>query len=277
MQLNGKVVEFPLPLNTPGALYFGPDDTLRITTYNAAGGAVVRITGRMLRPDGSIERFEERHEPASNRTAVSSTYEIGEGWLLNVTVVETTAGVALGATWAQLLVVRGRSGATQVTGELTAGMVNAAVRLSWPSTPSHPPTERPGRIRSVAGTNPAAGAEWSETVPTRARWRLLAVRAQLVTDATVSNRRAEFIVDDGTTSLLRVWSPTQQAAGATWNYVLSDFGVDVVVAGNVLVPMPGCGPVLNAGCRIRSSTTNLQAGDDWAAPQLLVEEWLEVG
>ena len=33
--------------------------------------------------------------------------------------------------------------------------------------------------------------------------------------------------------------------------------------------------ILLAGHRIRTSTSSLQAGDDWGAPQLLVEEWLE--
>jgi hypothetical protein len=33
---------------------------------------------------------------------------------------------------------------------------------------------------------------------------------------------------------------------------------------------------LKAGWQIRTTTVNLQAGDNWGAPQLLVEEWLEV-
>src|SRR5207244_3905006 len=54
------------------------------------------------------------------------------------------------------------------------------------------------RLRSFLGTDQAAGSEISEVVPTGKFWRILAVRAQLVTSGTAGNRFPRLEIDDGT-------------------------------------------------------------------------------
>jgi hypothetical protein len=46
------------------------------------------------------------------------------------------------------------------------------------------------------------------------------------------------------------------------------------VGNNALVPIPP-DIILSDGDRIRTQTTGIVAGDDWGAPQILVEEWIE--
>jgi hypothetical protein len=80
---------------------------------------------------------------------------------------------------------------------LLQGYVTDTSRLSFPGSPIRSSIEGPGVLRSITGTNPAANAEISETVPTNARWRVHAIRFTLVTDANVANREVALTLDDG--------------------------------------------------------------------------------
>lgn len=132
-----------------------------------------------------------------------------------------------------------------------------------------------GFVRSVLGTDPAAGAEVSETVPTNARWKLHSIIASLVTDGTVANRNVNWIIDDGTTTLYTSNDNTNHAATTTASHILSENQTRGTIGTIYNSPMNPVGLVLFQGWRIRTSTTNLQAGDNWAAPQIFVEEWIE--
>lgn len=131
-----------------------------------------------------------------------------------------------------------------------------------------------GRIRSITGTDPAAGAEISEVVPDRRRWRILAVRFSLTTDATAADRIVHLHLDDGTSIFADVCVTTAHAASITKVYNFSNYGSTQLAPTTCLyIPLP---PLpLMPGYRIKTITDNLQAGDDFTAPQLLVEEWID--
>jgi len=136
--------------------------------------------------------------------------------------------------------------------------------------------EGPGCIRAITGTDPAAGSEICETVPTNARWRLLGIRFSLTTSSAVADRLVQLVIDDGTTPIL--WGdffPDVQTAGNIWTYQASLGGVEhgnrsgiqrLALVNDLILPQ---------GWRIRTSTANLQIDDDFAAPELIVEEWIE--
>lgn len=130
-----------------------------------------------------------------------------------------------------------------------------------------------GRVLiATAGDDPAAGAEVSITVPGRAVWRVLAFRAVLVTDATVTNRQVSLLVDNSETVFWQVAAGAVQTASLTVRYSAAPgIAGDAQVAGGVVVlPLPPL--TLLPGWRIRTSTVALQAGDDWGAPVLYVQE-----
>ncbi len=131
-----------------------------------------------------------------------------------------------------------------------------------------------GRLRSITGTDPAAGAEISETVPDRRRWRILAVRFTLVTDDPVADRLVHLILDDGTNIFCDVCVTTAHAASITKTYNFSNFGSTQLNPVTCLyIPLP---PLpLSPGFRIRTATDLLEVTDDFSAPQLLVEEWID--
>jgi len=159
---------------------------------------------------------------------------------------------------------------------LVAAYLTDGKTLSWPPGVHEGFTEGPGLIRTITGTDPAANVELSETVPTNARWKLLAMVATLVTDATAANRIANLFYDDGTDKLLQSTSLLAHTASQTRVYAWGQ-GIDKddssrggVVNCQIPVDTP-----LFGGYRIRTSTVGQQATDNWGAPIFTVEEWIE--
>ncbi len=121
--------------------------------------------------------------------------------------------------------------------------------------------------RVFSGSAPAAGAEFSITVPGGEVWFLINTRATLTTSVAVANRGPSLIVDDGTTQLLRVRDVTNitasQAIDINW---IGGLGAPIATgtaSHAVVFPM---GLVLPSGYRLRSLTEAIDAGDQWNAP-----------
>lgn len=159
---------------------------------------------------------------------------------------------------------------------LCQGYVTGLAGLTWPPGIHRHELEGPGNTRVITGTDPAAGNEISETVPTNAVWKLLAIRFKLVTDATVATRRVSLKIDDGANVFYWYSFSTTQSESETKNYSLraGSFAENNNIATEVIAPLGGT-LLLLEGFRIRTSTTNLQAGDNYGAPVLYVEEWIK--
>ena len=145
-----------------------------------------------------------------------------------------------------------------------------------------------GYVRTVTGTNPAAGAEVAETVPTNVRWRLKTFTVVFVADANSGNRLTNLIVDDGATAN-RKWvgrtninvtlSQTrtlvfQRGAQLPGTGFAAVTDTDSLLIGSQIPQASGI--LLVEGDRIRTATDGILAGDDYAAPIFEVEEWIEV-
>lgn len=263
-----------LYMSPPGGYVHG-DDNLRVVSYNAATGVVLTIAGRFVTLEGAIVPFARTHTPNTDRTVATTDYRLGEGWLLDVTVLVSSGTPVFGQTWARLEINRSMGSVATILAVLAMGHVTATQRLVWPGQPLYTPLERAGAIRRITGTNQAAGAEIAETVPTGARWRLLSLRVDLVTSVTAGNRRPNLIFDDGTTEYYRFQSNTNHGASLTFNYCASSIGGDTPPLGLAIPLLVPENMVLRAGHRLTTATNALDAADNYGTPELLVEEWLE--
>lgn len=261
----------------PKGLYFTRADSLRVTSFNAAAGVRIRLAGRFHDEAAREPRdFHGPHVPNTDRTVATQDYPMGDGWLEGLTVIVEAGTPVWGQTFVRVDAMRGRGASATILATIIQGLVTANHRLAWPGSPLYTPLERPGIIRSITGTDPAAGADVSETVPTGARWRLIALRALLVTDATVANRRPSLVLDDGANIYAQLPGPTDMAASTTWTNVWGE-GAQAQAGGPIpgsVAPVPATHRLLT-GHRLRTSTANLQAGDNWGVPVYLVEEWLD--
>jgi len=158
---------------------------------------------------------------------------------------------------------------------LCQGHVTSMTGLHWPDGNDEHSVSGFGNLQSVTGTDPAAGVEISDAVPTNAKWKLRAIKFTLVTDATVITRTVSITLDDGTTVFLTLTSRTGQTATQTIGYNANTFGVipaDTATQFFFVLPFD-CW--LFQTWNIKTVTVNLQAGDNFGAPVYIVEEFLE--
>jgi hypothetical protein len=215
------------------------------------------------------------HQPNSDRSQHTTYHDLAEGHLLTAMVYAPGSGYKRGQVWMNVGLQRGEGAVGIYHHQLIAGYVTNCSALVWPWARLQSSVEGPGLIRAVPGADPAAGAEVSLVVPTRARWCLHSIRFVLVTDATAVNRESDLIIDDGATTLLIIEPPALQGASGTRGY---NYGADFpslnALTQEFLIPLP-VGLILREGYRIRTVTGNLQAGDDYGIPYASVEEWID--
>lgn len=258
-----------------GGLYLAGETWLRVISYNSAAGVVVTVAGRMLHLDGSTSTFRFDHVPATDRSLATAAHQLGEGWLLNVQAYASAGAPLRGQCYVGVELSRGGVSAREPVATLVKDYVAEGQGIAWPGSPVRASIEGPGALRTIVGTNPAAGAEVLETVPTGARWRLLAVRLVLTTDATVANRATALTLDDGANQFARFAPSSVNTASTAVSHTFTSVGASFTSQGFTSPLLDPAAALLLAGYRIGTQTSNIQAADDYAAPILLVEEWIE--
>lgn len=192
---------------------------------------------------------------------------------IGVSVIDVNNGFEQGSLFCQLFLDINKTSAL----ELCAGLVHTTKSISWPHNTSIDPRPGGGHLDTVQGTDPAAGVEISETVPGNEVWKIIAVRFTLVTAAVAVSRRVHLqIVNEGAI-IFDTFNDVDQIISETKAYTCAAFGdlPDRTDDNDILIPIPS-NLVLDEGSIIRTSTTNLDAGDNFGAPSIYVEKfWTE--
>lgn len=267
----GRVIASPFQFATTD------DDNLQIVSANSLPGVVLTIQGRRFNEKGTIEAFSWIHVPSSDRTTTAENFKLGGGALLNLVIYASSGSPKIGQTYVSARMIRGLSGATLLLGALLGGYVTAAQPLAYPGSPIESSIAGGGVPRVITGTDPAAGQEFLETVPTGARWQLLAVTVSLTSSAVVTDRRSGLLVISNGVTLFRSPQTTTQAASLTrqqyWHP--GAFFNPAILSDVPIAPLPQ--PLmLQAGDIFKTNTNNLDAADNYSAPTYTVREWLEV-
>ncbi len=216
------------------------------------------------------EQINGRHTTNSNRSLATSQFSINSVPTF-LTVRPGTTSVKRGVCYVKVsLLAEG-----VIVARLAQGYITDSGTVFFPGGENESSIEGPGLLRSITGTDPAAGVEISEVVPTGARWRLIAFRFILATDATVASRTPRISIDDGTTVFFRHGNSSPQTASFSSAYNGFNSGVGNISAASdssIILPNP---PILSAGYHIATDTAQLQAGDNFSSPKYLVEEWIQ--
>ncbi|MCI0561108.1 MAG: hypothetical protein MN733_21695 [Nitrososphaera sp.] len=188
-----------------------------------------------------------------------------------LTVTCSAAAATLGSGYVR--VELGINGTRNVT--LCEGYPHLFESLAWPTTPIPTELQRRGQIIALTGTNPAANAEISETVPTGNWWKLKSFRAVLVADANAATRRVELRITVGGIVVASIPTIHSHTAGTIVIYMFADNAVAQTDGIGLISSQPiPQDIILPPASVVETVTTNKQAGDDWAAPTLLVERYL---
>lgn len=260
---------------TPSAFYMRQEDNLRLTAFNSAAGVELAVRVRFLTRDGQIIAGSDRLVPTTARAASAAFIPTTEGWILSAEVFAVAGSPRIGQCFAVLDVVRGDATVPLPLACLLQGYVTDTSRLSFPGSPIRSSIEGPGVLRSIVGTDPAAGVEIVEAVPTNARWRVHAIRFALTTSGAAANREVSLVFDDGANIFARVPSRVTQITALTFGYsAFFDAALEAVAQDTErTIRLPRID--LQGGMRFRTITTALDVGDNYTAPQYLVEEWIE--
>ena len=263
---HGERLAFGLPIVTEEVFNFldATQMTLQVQCWSDAARTV---TVRGFTRHGFISHD---HVTNSDRSVSTTTFEL-QDFPLSFQVATTSAPVRRGSLFTRITLQMGGFNVAC----LAAGYITDDQLPSYPHEGPYKSIEGYGLIRSITGTNPAAGVEISETVPTNARWRLLAMAATYVADATVATRAPMLVFDDGTTEYMRIVPGVGITASQTIICTWGDVGDDSSTTGVLGMSVLPNKIFLPQAHRIRTVTNNLQAGDNWGAPQLLVEEWIQ--
>jgi hypothetical protein len=264
------------PLALPSPHWISEDDNLVLRVWNSAAGVRLGVSLRLLDCDGRITQEFQSVTPTSDRAQNSSVFRLRQGALLTAAVVLLAGTPSRGQCYAQLGLTRGGV-ITEGNFEfvLSTGYVTVSDTVRWPGGQRQFPSEGPGALLSVAGADPAAGSQIVTTVPTGARWRLRHWTATLVTSAVVANRNAYVRITDGANVLALWFFNITQTAGQTRTYWLGPSTPNTQsFANDVWSPIPP-DVQLAAGWVISTVVTGMDAGDDWGAPRLTVEEWID--
>lgn len=138
---------------------------------------------------------------------------------------------------------------------------------SWSWDYSTPKTE--------ATANPAAGAEPNGVTATATRYRLYALRFELVTDANVANRTITCSINlDGTNPFIVAASTTAHTAGLTRQYCFyfgKTLNEETIVGTQYHIGLGAGQPFLELpiGATVTFVITNKQAGDDATATTIV--------
>ena len=264
----------------PSALYVGVNDQLSVQAVgHSVGFFTLTLDIRLLLPDGTIQVQQEQVIVGGPYTITNLNFTLAEGFLLSVALRTQDSTMKRGRVFGLIALIRQTSPVTTLQLELTRGYVSVFSPVAWPAIPPDFPTGRPGSIQNIPVSNPAAGADWTQAVPSLARWRILSVKATLTTSAAAANRCAQLALGVPGSLVYVAVPAVLQAASLTYIY---NFGAGVTTllatVGATTLSVITAIPVdfwLQNGASIASATQNIQAADQWSGIQIQVEESLD--
>jgi hypothetical protein len=230
---------------------------------------------RIMRPDGTISVQEESQTITSAFTVFTKNVRLTEGWLLTASVSSGSVSALRGNCYTAVRILRGFPPAGTFAYTLTQGYVTPNSAVSWPGSIMEPPVAGQGMLRGQSVTNPAAGADWSLTVPANVRWSVLSIEATLVTDATAGNRQAFLEIVASGVGLMRITPQTNQAPSQTKTYNWIPGISPATSLGTDNLMSLGVPTKVLQNYVIRTNTLVKAAGDQWSSITLELEEWLD--
>jgi len=273
------LVPYSKPLGWPlfgcPCKYIRNNDFLRISAWNSATGVTLEWSGLLLTTAGDYVPLQGTLVPTTDRLETSVALQLTEGFLYHLQFRVTAGTVRRGQCFVKAQLQQGDVDNAIKHTTLISDYVELGYEPVFPGSPIRSSTEGPGLLRLITGTDPAAGVENSNTVPTNARWKLLSYFVQLVASAAVANRFHQLRVSDGTTTHVLGQVDRAITAGQTMQISYITGGVGGGASGIAAGGGLGGDTYLAGGWTLASNTRNLDTGDNFGADALHVEEWIE--
>lgn len=269
----------PTVVATPFQFATRDNEHLRVSSWSRGSQEILLLTLRVQTPRGEIKTSQDTHATdVTPFTKRSTLHPLGAGFLLNAGIRLQTgaANMLRGDIYTVVEVVQGFEGAVIPVGTLLQGYVAREASLGWPGSALSHPHEGPGRQLDVGIQTPAAGAEFSASLATGQRWRLVSISWLLATSAVVATRVPRLTIRPNTL-VAGVFPSSRTAVASTTtrhSFCAGGPGDGAVAIGTGVGAVPE-NLFLRGGDSIESDTDSLQAGDQITNVVASVEQWLD--
>jgi hypothetical protein len=259
----------------PCPCYVGVDDVLQVSLVWLIATTNALVNVRILRADGEIIPLSFVVQGIGAGGRAIQRFQLVEGFLLSCAATQTALGGITSQAYCTVALVRAPFDIVAQYEVLVTGNLSRIVPISYPQSPNQRETDGPGQPRSILIATPAAGADFTQTVPSSTRWRIVSLSATLTTAVAVANRNVDLVIDDGANVFAEISSGFSQVASLVNDYTWMDGGVAQAAFDNIVaLPLPSQ-MFLPPTFRIRSETTGIQPADQWSAITMLVQQWID--
>ena len=256
-------------------LWIEHSDRLFVEVFSSVASLVVIFSGYFRRADGEVIEYAVQVNPTSDRASTSNLHFFGPGFLLSCTAHLQSGNANRGQCYVRARVQRSTGTPLVVLHQILGGYLTDDYSPSFPFGKVEGPLEGPGALISYALDDPAAGANFASSVPTGARWRVIAFRCALTADVNAANRNvlARFLEETN----VAVISTSGTAITATQVVTLL-FGFGYVEHTDTITltqqrALPNL--YLPEAASIELLVVGIQAGDQLSNINIYVEEWIE--
>lgn len=123
---------------------------------------------------------------------------------------------------------------------------------------------------AYVGAAPAAGADFTITVPAGRVWEVVSIQASLTTSGVAGTRQVSLSLSDGQTVFLTLAAFTTQIASLTRRYTWFTGAAPYTISTDIVSQVPPL--ILQQTSVIASSTASKDTADQWTGPLLQVIE-----
>jgi hypothetical protein len=270
-------VQLGPPEAVPQLFTFTGEDVLELTSWCGAANVTIALQGRVRRPNGQVQVFQNTFTTNATRTATTNVYTIPDGDLLNVFLICATGSPVLNQVFVVLRVRRGAGGAFTRLGTLIQGPITGNIGRAWPGSPVVSVFDAPAAPRLIVGTTPGAGVAVLETVPTGALWQLVAFHVPLTFVAgVIIGAKPPLVIKDASANQIGAYQTGNDfAANASGSFTFAaGYSPPTTTNQNPAGSLPN-GLILSGGFTL--NMVALGAGvANYGAPKYSVLEWLDI-
>lgn len=160
---------------------------------------------------------------------------------------------------------------------LLKGYLGVNQSLGWPDSPAVAPLQTRGQASIVASSDPAAGAEITQSIGASIWVLLKSLSFTLVTDGTQTDRRVALEILVANIRIALLPAPSIQAFSRSQAYTWADGASNIQdIDGLTQVSALPRDLLLGPGNIIRTVTTGLEPGDNFSAMNIYVQRYLSL-
>ena len=251
-------------------------DRLLFSVLTRTANITLQVDAVLLTPSGETIPVQETILTTGASTLQNVLILTGAGFLLSLSVSAQTSGVQRGECYVQVGLLRTLIAEPRVNRPLLSDYVYFGRGLGWPVAQVPGWSVERGRLRVSTVANPAAGANWTFTVPDSIYLRVVGGSATLTSDATGINRFVMLQMDDGTNVVYRNGTEFAQPASTATLYTWSLLGTNQSGPNAQFQAIALPQMFLQGTGRLLGLATNIQAGDQWSAIRVYTDEYIEI-